>query len=155
MAVGPAGGCPTGGERALLLQLVNDARAAGRTCGATSYDPAPPVSWNCQLESAARAHSVDMGTWNFFSHTGSNGSSAGQRVTAAGYVWQAVAENIAAARPASSLNATAVVAGWLNSPGHCANIMNPNFVHMGVAYSLPTNVDWDIYWTQKFARPMP
>ena len=90
-----------------------------------------------------------MGTHNFFSHTGSDGLSAGQRITGAGYNWSSAAENIAA----GYATAESVVQAWLNSPGHCQNIMNPMMTHIGFGYALPSGSDYAIYWTQKFARP--
>lgn len=90
-----------------------------------------------------------MGTNNFFNHTRSDGLSAGQRITQSGYAWRSWAENIAT----RYVTAEGVVQAWLNSPGHCRNIMNPNMVHIGTAYAVPTGSDYPIYWTQKFARP--
>jgi len=149
MPVGPAGHCPGGTERSVLLQLVNDARGAARQCGNTTHPAAPPLQWSCQLEAAALGHSIDMGMHNFFSHTGSDGLSAGHRITQAGYAWRSWAENIAAGYS----TAEAVVQAWLNSPGHCRNIMNPHMAHTGVAYAMPTGSEFRIYWTQKLARP--
>lgn len=149
MPVGPTGNCPDGAERSHLLKLVNDARGAARPCGDTTYPPASPLQWSCQLEAAALGHSIDMGTHNFVSHTGSDGLSAPQRITQSGYAWRSWAENIAA----DYTTAEAVVQAWLNSPGHCRNIMNPNMVHAGAAYAIPTGSDLRIYWTQKSARP--
>ena len=149
MPIGPPGSCPQGSERSELLRLVNNARSVARQCGSTAHGPAAPLQWSCQLESAALGHSIDMGLHNFFSHTGSDGLSPGHRITQAGYTWRGWAENIAAGHP----TAEAVVLAWLNSPGHCRNIMNPNMVHMGVAYTRPTGSNFRIYWTQKFARP--
>ena len=60
-----------------------------------------------------------------------------------------VAENIAAGQQ----TAAEVVAGWLASPGHCANIMGPNFVHMGVSYVVNPKSRIGIYWAQVFGRP--
>jgi uncharacterized protein YkwD len=66
---------------------------------------------------------------NFFSHTGSDGSSAGQRAAAAGYVWRSLGENIAAGQP----SVAAVMGSWMASPGHCANIMRANYKDIGAA----------------------
>ena len=71
------------------------------------------------------------------------------RVTNAGYTWSSIAENIAA----GTHSPAGVIQQWLNSPGHCANIMNPAYVHMGVAYAVPSTADYSIYWTQLFAAP--
>lgn len=91
-----------------------------------------------------------MITNNFFSHTGSNGSTLANRVDAVAYAWSSLGENIAAGQ--SSVNS--VVDDWIARPGHCANIMNRDFVHVGLACvrggqgnSYPT------YWTMDLGRP--
>lgn len=113
-----------------LLTLVNAHRAAGASCGSKgSFPAAAPLAWNAMLTQASLVHSDDMVAANFFGHTGSNGSGAGQRATAAGYIWQSAGENIAAGQH----SVAAVVAGWMASPGHCANIMQASFRDIGVA----------------------
>lgn len=138
-ATDPAPGPTTAGTRATcnlpnfeaeLLVLVNAHRAAGASCGSKgSFPAAAPLAWNAMLTQAALVHSDDMVSTNVFSHTGSNGSTAGQRATAAGYIWQSLGENIAAGQHGTA----AVVAGWMASPGHCANIMHTSFRDVGVA----------------------
>jgi uncharacterized protein YkwD len=67
------------------MALVNADRAAGAHCGSEgSFPSAPALAWNAALTQAALVHSDDMVAFNFFSHTGSSGSNAGQRATAAG-----------------------------------------------------------------------
>ncbi len=89
--------CNLADFRAQALARVNSYRAAGASCGAQGSFPAvPALAWNDALTQASLVHSEDMVALNFFSHTGSNGSSAGQRATAAGYVWSTWGENIAA-----------------------------------------------------------
>jgi uncharacterized protein YkwD len=91
-----------------------------------------------------------MVTANFFSHTGSNGSTLAQRVNATGYAWSSLGENIAAGQ--TSVNS--VVDGWIASPGHCANIMNPAFVEMGLACVPGTSSNpYPTYWTMDLAQP--
>lgn len=93
---------------------------------------------------AALGHSNDMQQLNFFSHTGSNGSDPGQRLTNAGYSWRTYGENIAAGQ--SSVQS--VVNGWMNSPGHCANIMNSSFREIAVAcVKGGTGNTYGTYWT--------
>ena len=130
-----------------LLRLVNAARAAGATCGSRgSFPAAVALTWNDALTTAAAAHSNDMVSNNFFSHTGSNGSSAGTRITAAGYTWRTYGENIAAGYP----TAQRVVDGWMASEGHCANIMNGNFRDLGVACVPGTQATtYNNYWTME------
>jgi uncharacterized protein YkwD len=84
---------------------------------------------------------------NYFSHTGSDGSNAGQSVSATGYSWRAWGENIAA----GDATVESVVTGWLDSPGHCGNIMNPIVTEMGAASTSNSSADFQIYWTQVFA----
>lgn len=126
-------------NKTLLLQLVNEARKKGCQCGSAWYSSAPALTWNDLLEKAAFNHSTDMNQKTFFSHTSSAGLGAGPRLNAIGYNWKAYGENIAQ----GFANEKEVVAGWLKSPGHCANIMNPSFREMGAA-----NVNG--YWTQDF-----
>lgn len=125
-----------------MLDLVNEARTSGCRCGGEWYPPVAPLSWNNLLEDAAYGHSVWMERNNTLSHTGAGGSDAGDRMDAAGYNWQAFGENIAEGYVLEE----DVVYGWLSSVEHCQNIMNPDFVHMGVAVS-------GGYWTQVFGRP--
>ncbi|MCA1790744.1 MAG: CAP domain-containing protein [Thioalkalivibrio sp.] len=73
-----------------------------------------------------------MGTHNFFSHTGSDGLSAGPRITQHGYASHSWVDNIAADKTI----AEATVQAWLDNPGHCRNIMNFNMVHVGVAHAI-------------------
>lgn len=126
-------------DKSILLKRVNDIRAAGCTCGSTAMPPVSPITWNDQLATAAYAHSVDMDQKNYFSHTGSDGSNAGQRITAAGYSWKSYGENIAK----GPLTEDAVINGWLSSEGHCKNIMSAGAREMGVGRS-------SAYWTQVF-----
>jgi uncharacterized protein YkwD len=131
--------------RAQALARVNSYRAAGATCGAQGSFPAvPALAWNDALTQASLVHSQDMVALNFFSHTGTNGSSAGQRATAAGYVWSTWGENIAAGQP----TVDSVMAAWLASPGHCANLMNAGFRDIGLAcVSGTANNNYRTYWT--------
>jgi uncharacterized protein YkwD len=132
-----------------ILRLVNLARAAGRTCGSTSYAAAPALRWNDVLFNAAGAHSTDMAASNYFSHTSQDGRDPGQRITGAGYAWRAYGENIAAGQT----SAQAVVDGWLASPGHCANIMNDSYVDMATACVASGSAAYKTYWTMDLGRP--
>lgn len=132
-----------------ILDRVNQARAAGRTCGTNSYGPAPALRWNGVLFNAAGAHSTDMAANNYFSHTSQDGRNPGQRITGAGYAWSAYGENIAAGQS----SAQAVVDGWLASPGHCANIMNASYADIGTACVASSTSTYRTYWTMELARP--
>jgi uncharacterized protein YkwD len=134
-----------------ILALVNAARARPRTCGAESFGPAGPLRWNAQLGDAALAHSGDMAEKHYFNHKQPDGSLPADRVTATGYAWRRVGENIASGQRGVEEAVTA----WLDSPGHCANIMNPTFTEMGAAWAInPLNQNRTAYWTQVFGTPL-
>ena len=133
-----------------ILDLVNAARARGRVCGERAFGPAAPVRWNETLAAAALVHSRDMSTHRRFAHQGSDASEVGLRASRAGYNWRQVGENIAAGQTTPKQ----AVDGWLDSPGHCANLMNPTFVDMGAGYDISrAPMPGFVYWTQVFATP--
>lgn len=135
---------------AVVLAAVNAARAVPRRCGDRHFDAAPPLAWNAALAQAALAHSEDMAGQRFFSHQGKDGRAVAQRATQALYRWRLVGENIAAGMD----SAEEAVAGWLDSPGHCANIMNPNFTEMGAAFAIAHgDKPGRVYWTQVLGAP--
>lgn len=126
---------------------MNQRRAAGATCGGTSYGPAPALVLNVALRTAARGHSEDMAAQNYFSHTSLNGLTFSQRMTNAGYAGASPwGENIAAGQSSSA----SVVSAWMSSAGHCANIMNPSFRSIGVGYAYSAGSTYRHYWTQDF-----
>ncbi|MQY38689.1 hypothetical protein SRB17_67020 [Streptomyces sp. RB17] len=117
---------------ARVVQLVNAERAKVGC---------HPLTVNAELTKAAQAHSADMAAHQNMSHTGSDGSSPGDRITRAGYSWSAYGENVAYgyATPEQVMN------GWMNSPGHRANILNCSYKEIGVGLAQPGS-----YWTQDF-----
>jgi len=129
-----------------MLALINASRIEARMCGDNSRDPAPPVTWNNKLAQAAVAHGQDMAMSNFFSHTGSDGLAVSDRVETADYQWRAVGENIAAGQ----LEQAEVHQGWLDSPGHCMNIMNKVFTEVGAACVRDSGSDFGTYWVVVF-----
>lgn len=133
-----------------ILLEVNAARASGQDCGGKLMPPAPPLSWNPQLGDSARSHSNDMALKRYFKHIGKDGSDVGVRSSRNGYNWSRIGENIA-----FGVNTPQeAVAGWLSSPGHCLNLMNPGFTEMGAAYAVtPEQQAGLTYWTQVFGKP--
>jgi len=115
-----------------FLDAVNRARSVKQVCGNTPYGPAPLVSWSGPLSMAAYLHSKDMVRKNFLSHSGSNGSSAGDRISLQGYPWRTYGENIAAGNP----TVPSVIQGWIASAAHCRNLMNPDFTEIGAGYAI-------------------
>ncbi|HKP52672.1 MAG TPA: CAP domain-containing protein [Chloroflexia bacterium] len=136
-------GCQAKDNAALeaeVIVLVNAERA--------KQNPAlPPLKGDPKLAAAARAHSADMACNDHFDHTGTNGSSAGDRIAAMDYAFSTWGENIAWGQT----TAAEVMDSWMNSEGHRANILNPDFTQIGVSdMALP---DGAPLWTQVFATP--
>ncbi|MGK7942754.1 MAG: CAP domain-containing protein [Crocosphaera sp.] len=126
-----------------LLELVNQER---------SKRGLQSLSLSQKLDQAADQYSNRMASGDFFSHTDpENGSTVSTRVTEFGYQWKTVGENIAAGQT----SAEEVFNAWMNSSGHRANILNPNYTHMGLGYAYLANdtgnFNYKHYWTQVFA----
>ena len=130
-----------------VLELVNDARSRPRSCGGRRYNAAPPVKPDATLKATAAAHAKDMARHGRMTHDGSDGSTPAERATRAGYPWRFVAENVAAGQT----TADEVVATWIASPGHCANIMNPELREMGIAFAFDAASSDGTYWAQVLA----
>jgi uncharacterized protein YkwD len=146
----PLGAPSPGSARSVserVLTLVNAARDRGARCGVRTYPAAPPLQLAPALADAAREHANDMARFDYFDHQGHDGSSPADRVRRTGYTPRIVGENIAA----GVSTADEVVAGWLASPDHCANMMNARYTEMGVAYATNVRSDEAIYWSQVFA----
>lgn len=129
----PSTAAPASGDVSRVVALVNGERGKAG-CS--------PVTLNAKLTKAAQDHSEDMAAHRNMSHTGSDGSDAGARITRAGYTWNTYGENVAYgyATPES------VMAAWMASPGHKRNILDCGFKEIGVGLAQP-----DSYWTQDFA----
>lgn len=138
---------PTLATRA--LQLVNEVRTHGARCGEHSFGPAPPVRLSDTLASVALGHASDMARHNYFEHEDLAGHSPADRVRAVGYQEKLVGENIAY----GPTSADEVVQGWLDSPGHCENIMDPRFAEMGIAYAPGQSSRRGLYWVQLLVAP--
>ena len=119
---------------------------------------APPVALHPLLIEAGKIHALDQVearcASGFLSHVGTDGSRAGDRIERAGLWVNGWGENLGCGQliPAS------VVEGWMNSPSHKVNLLNPIWTHIGV-YALHyktepgPQADWDgFYWAQTFAK---
>jgi uncharacterized protein YkwD len=129
-----------------VLTIVNQHRAAGASCGGRARPATTPLVMDPTLRCAARLHSLDMAQKGYFDHTGLDGRSPFDRIDDVDYDGSyPLGENIAW----GSSTARQVMEGWMNSPGHCENIMNPEFGEIGVGYAFP-ELGRGPYWTQKF-----
>jgi uncharacterized protein YkwD len=131
------------------LQLVNHVRALGTRCGDELFGPAPPVTLSGTLSGVAFGHASDMAEHNYFEHEDLQGKTPSDRVRASGYQEKLVGENIAY----GPKTVDEVVQGWLDSPGHCENIMDPRFAEMGLGYATSHDAKHALYWVQVLAEP--
>lgn len=131
------------------LQLVNEVRERGARCGNRSFAPAKPVTLSQTLTGVASAHALDMAQHNYFEHVDLAGQSPADRVRSVGYREKLVGENIAYGPE----TVDEVVQGWLDSPGHCENIMDPRFAQMGIAVAPGRSGRRGLYWVQVLAEP--
>jgi uncharacterized protein YkwD len=130
-------------ERQRVLEVVNQARSTQTECGTeATFEAAAPLELDDRLTTAAEAHSRDMRERGELTHEGHDGSTVAQRVEGEGYDWLRVAENVAL----GPRTAEEVVAGWLASDEHCANMMDPAMEHLGIGRD-------GAYWTQVLAAP--
>ncbi|MCO7572709.1 CAP domain-containing protein [Pseudomonas chlororaphis] len=136
-------------EAQQLLAQINTARSQPRQCGEQRFAASAPLAWNATLGSTAEAHSRAMANQNYFDHKDHDGRTPGDRAELAGYAGQQVGENIAAGQD----SVRKVLDGWLASPGHCANLMNPAYRELGAAYAVDPKSDAGIYWTAMFGAP--
>lgn len=104
----------------------------------------PPLAVDPLLTTAAQAHSADMIARAFYSHTAPDGSQPWDRAAAAGSRRRSIGENIACGQRSPA----EVVDGWMNSPGHRANILKPGFTHIGIGFAGGGTAG--TYWTQLF-----
>ncbi|MEU9173554.1 CAP domain-containing protein [Streptomyces sp. NPDC048420] len=104
----------------------------------------PPLAVDPLLARAAQAYSTDMAVRAFYSHTSPEGTQPWDRAAAAGSTRRSIGENIACGQR----SAAEVVEGWMNSPGHRANILKPDFTHIGIGFA--GGGPAATYWTQLF-----
>lgn len=128
-----------------MLVLVNEMRRNGGDCPSGHYGPRPELVMNSTLRTAARLHSKDMADNNYFDHNSRNGDSPWDRMGAAGYDAQPVGENIAA----GGATAASTFQQWVNSDGHCRNMMSQNSNEIGIGYANGP-AQYVHYWTQTF-----
>lgn len=106
--------------RSEILQQVNRARSGAGLA---------PLGWNGRLADAAAGHAADLQSCGRLDHAGCDGSDLKQRLDRAGYAYRRAAENLALCicTPAE------VVALWLGSEGHRANLLDPAVTELGAA----------------------
>jgi uncharacterized protein YkwD len=106
---------------------------------------APAVRLCTPLNAAATKHSADMANRGYFDHTGLDGRDPSDRAAAEGYS-SGVGENIAAGYD----SVADVMAGWIDSPGHYANLINTDYRVVGFGRVSVPSSPYGVYWTQNF-----
>jgi uncharacterized protein YkwD len=130
-----------------IVARVNQIRATGAICGSKAMPPVPPVTSNEMFRAAARGHSKDMATRNYFDHNNPEGKGPADRIRAAGWLNPGYSgENIAAGNP----TAEGTINQWLKSAGHCENMLDKDFKLIGVGYFTSPGSKYTHYWTQNF-----
>lgn len=127
-------------EEQRVIDLTNETRVAAGLA---------PLRVNAKLNQAALAHAVDqrnaLCAIGHLTHIGTDGSTGAERILRTGLNISRWGENIACAFRSSDM----VMRGWMASPGHAANIMNPLFTEIGVA--IAASDTGQLYWVQVFA----
>lgn len=103
-----------------------------------------PLKADWELSRVARYKSADMRDKNYFQHNSPTYGSPFDMIKSFGLTYKSAGENIAAGQSTPEQ----VVNSWMNSSGHRANILNPNYTHIGVGYA--KGGSYGYYWTQMF-----
>ena len=130
------------------LARLNAERAAGHRCGNRSMPPALPLKWDPSLQAAAAEHSLDMARRNYFEHRTPEGERASQRATRNNYPWKAIGENLAG----GDTSVAGVMDGWLDSPDHCAAMLDGVYADVALACVRQPGSTWGTYWTMVLGR---
>lgn len=125
---------------------VHDASFAELINGVRASNGAGSVSYNAKLDQAAQGHADDMLANDYFSHTSIDGRTLSDRVNASGYKWKKVGENIGQGQTSEQ----EVLDGWVASPHHQANNIDPDFEEFGLGRA---GTGLDTRWVLVFGDP--
>jgi len=131
-------------DKDAILDQVNELRTKGCYCAGKYQTPVKPVRWNETLYSSASSHAREMSKFKFFSHYSRAGKDIGQRLSAFGYPWKVVGENIAEGQTDFSQ----AMEDWIKSETHCKMLMDKRVDEMGVARH-------NMFWVQHFGKQLP
>lgn len=108
-----------------------------------------PFELDPRLTTAAQVHAADMLARSYYNHISPEGTTPRQRVQAAGFVGDVVAENIAAGQT----SAADALGAWMHSTEHRRNLLDPRLTHIGIGMALGS---WEhrykVVWVQSFGR---
>jgi uncharacterized protein YkwD len=146
---GAAKSCPSPAEIHAELLRLNAFRTQAQACGRKLLPAAPPLRWEGRLEASALAFAAELAQGDQLSHVGLKGSSLRERFRQSGYVMRRAGENLAAGQ--ESLDE--VLATWTLSAQHCENLMQSEFVDVGLACVVGPG-RYDRYWVLHLGRPV-
>jgi uncharacterized protein YkwD len=130
--------------RAELMNELNRLRSVGCACAPLAV---PALALDARLEVAAQRHTEEMASRDVLDHVGSGGTSAFDRVRAAGFPNRAAAENIASGNTDPRLT----LYQWVYSLGHCETMMSALYTHAGIGHAIAPSGRH--YWTLDLATP--
>jgi uncharacterized protein YkwD len=136
----PAESQPASPVDAGIIDLTNEAR---------TRQGLPTLGADVRLSRAAQLQAEQMARAGRIDHvlTGAAHPRPEDRLDAAGYDWQAYGENLASGYP----DARSLVQGWMDSPGHRANIVGTAFTQIGAGHAF--DAAGRPYYVQMFGRP--
>ena len=140
---------PPAGELTEVFNLVNTARSRTQQCGTKTMPAVDALTYNADIGQAAQLHAEDMAAKNYFEHVSLDGRTFVDRINNTAYDGSPAGENIAM----GFQSAADVVQGWLNSPGHCVNLMDPDFDDVGLGFTSlqdPKYSTATTFWVQDF-----
>jgi uncharacterized protein YkwD len=141
LTVGPALAAPNDAPAAEMVQVIDLVNAERASSGLA------PLAFNEKLTVSAQGYAEAMAKGNFFAHTAPDGSTMVNRAEAAGYsAWTFLAENLGAGQRSPE----SVVAAWMKSPGHRANILSPDASEVGVGHAYGDGTRYGHYWALEF-----
>ncbi len=137
-------------EPAQVQARLDQLRAQGQRCGGRWLPAAGPLQWSDALQRSAQTYAQELARRDLISHQGERSAGLRERLHAAGYRLISAGENLAA----GPLDLDEALDHWLASPGHCENLMAPQFQDLGLAcVSAPGR--YGRFWVLHLGRGLP
>jgi uncharacterized protein YkwD len=108
-----------------------------------------PLIYSRTLEAAADLHADDLWQRGYFAHVNPDGENPGDRALRSGFCTRYVGENLAAGQR----SVARAMEAWINSPSHNTNMLQADYIYVGMGYSVDANGRQ--YWAQSFALAVP
>ncbi|SEL28928.1 Uncharacterized conserved protein YkwD, contains CAP (CSP/antigen 5/PR1) domain [Roseateles sp. YR242] len=132
-----------------VLKQLNALRAQARVCGKQAMGAAAPLRWQPTLVDAASRYAAELSGRDKLTHTSLSGATLAERLDAARYPMRLAGENLASGPDSIE----EVIGLWLQSPGHCENLMGADFTEVGLACDIREGHQAQPYWVLELGRP--